>query len=93
MASTSTERRYVVYGAGAIGSALGAWLHLQNYGVLLVGRRAHVQRIREAGLELRNPDGVRRIHVPAVAELGEASSHPSDVILLCVKSQDTYIKR
>jgi 2-dehydropantoate 2-reductase len=88
-ANKRAQHRFVVYGAGAIGSALGAWMHLQNYEVLLVGRRSHVQRIREAGLELRNPEGVRHVQIPAVIDLGESTPHPSDVILLCVKSQDT----
>ena len=41
----SDGHRYVVYGAGAIGSALGAWLHLAGHEALLVGRPAHVHRI------------------------------------------------
>jgi 2-dehydropantoate 2-reductase len=81
--------RYVIYGAGAIGSALGAWLHVAGHHVVLVGRPAHVARIRDAGLELRNPDGARHVSVPAVTDVREASSHASDVVLLCVKSQDT----
>ena len=89
MGSRSEGHRYVVYGAGAIGSALGAWLHLAGHEALLVGRPAHVHRIREGGLALRNPEGERHVHVPAVANLREASAHGSDVILLCVKSQDT----
>lgn len=89
MATGNDLHRYVVYGAGAIGSALGAWLHLAGYATLLVGRAAHVARIREVGLALRNPDGVRHVPVPAVADLREAPTHPTDVILLCVKSQDT----
>jgi 2-dehydropantoate 2-reductase len=89
MASGTNGHRYVIYGAGAIGSALGAWMHLAGHETLLIGRAAHVKRIREAGLALRNPDGVRHIPVPALADLREATTHPSDVILLCVKSQDT----
>lgn len=89
MASARSGHRYVIYGAGAIGSALGAWLHLAGHESLLVGRAAHVRRIREAGLALRNPDGVRHVAVPALADLREAPAHRSDVVLLCVKSQDT----
>ena len=89
MTGRSDGHRYVVFGAGAIGSALGAWLHLAGHEALLVGRPAHVDRIRDVGLELRNPEGVRHVRVPAVADLCDVPTGASDVILLCVKSQDT----
>lgn len=82
-------RRYVVYGAGAIGSALGAWLYLAGHEAILVGRPAHVARILADGLDLRNPEGARRVPVRAVSDLREAGARAGDVILLCVKSQDT----
>jgi 2-dehydropantoate 2-reductase len=81
--------RYVIYGAGAIGSAVGAHLWRTSHSVLLVGRAAHVNRIREAGLSLVTPDETFVLHVPATIDLRDTGVQPGDVILLCVKSQDT----
>ncbi|MCX5985965.1 MAG: ketopantoate reductase family protein, partial [Chloroflexi bacterium] len=81
--------RYVIYGAGAIGAAVGAHLWRTGHSALLVGRAAHVNRIREAGLSLVTPDETFVLHVPATIDLRETGVLPGDVILLCVKSQDT----
>ena len=81
--------RYVIYGAGAIGAAVGAHLWRTDHSVLLVGRAAHVNRIREAGLSLVTPEETFVLHVPATIDLRETGVQPGDVILLCVKSQDT----
>jgi 2-dehydropantoate 2-reductase len=74
----------VVYGAGAIGSLVGARLHEAGIRVSLVGRQAHVDAIRNSGLRVVSRSGSRVIHVPATTELSGAP----DVILLAVKSQD-----
>ena len=81
--------RYVIYGAGAIGAAVGAHLWRTGHPSLLVGRAAHVNRIRKAGLTLVTPDETFVLHVPAAVDLRETGVLPDDVILLCVKSQDT----
>ncbi len=47
--------RFIVYGAGAIGSTIGGHLFRTNHDVVLVGNPEHVDRIREAGLRLRTP--------------------------------------
>jgi 2-dehydropantoate 2-reductase len=81
--------RYVVYGAGAIGSGLGGHLHRTGHETLLVGRPGHVGRIRERGLELITPEETYRLDVPAVTTAAEVGFRPGDAVLLCVKSQDT----
>lgn len=81
--------RYVIYGAGAIGAAVGAHLWRTGHSALLVGRAAHVNRIREAGLTLVTPDETFVLRVPATVDLRDAGVLRDDVILLCVKSQDT----
>ena len=45
-------RRYVVYGAGAVGGVIGARLHLAGHDVTLVARGEHLARIRSDGLVL-----------------------------------------
>jgi 2-dehydropantoate 2-reductase len=81
--------RYVIYGAGAIGGAIGAGLHEIGREVVLFGRGAHVEALRERGLTLQTPDGERRISMPAVASPREIQLTADDVVLLAMKSQDT----
>src|SRR6202171_3060325 len=81
--------RFVVFGAGAIGSGMGGHLHRTGYDALLVGRPAHVDRIREHGLRLITADETYTLQVPAVSRVEDVGFTDQDVVLLCVKSQDT----
>jgi 2-dehydropantoate 2-reductase len=81
--------RFVVFGAGAIGSGLGGHLHRTGHDALLVGRPAHVDRIRTVGLRLITADATHTVHVPAVSNVEQVGFTEDDVVLLCVKSQDT----
>jgi len=81
--------RFVVFGAGAIGSGMGGHLHRTGYEALLVGRPAHVDRIREQGLRLVTADETYTLQVPAVSRVQDVRFTDQDVVLLCVKSQDT----
>jgi 2-dehydropantoate 2-reductase len=82
-------RRFVVVGAGAIGGVVGGRLHEAGQDVVLVARGAHLLAIRRDGLLLRSPDGDRRLRIPAAASVTEAAPTDADVVLLCVKGQDT----
>ena len=81
--------RFVIYGAGAIGSGMGGHLHRTGHDALLVGRPAHVERIRREGLRLITPDQTYTLDVPAVATAAEVGFRPDDVVLLSAKSQGT----
>jgi 2-dehydropantoate 2-reductase len=81
--------RFVIFGAGAIGSGMGGHLHRTGHDALLVGRPTHVERIRDRGLELITADETFTLRVPAVTSAEEVRFSPDDVLLLCVKSQDT----
>ena len=81
--------RFVVYGAGAIGSGLGGHLFRTGHETIVVGRPGHVSAIRSRGLELVTPAETYRLHVPAVSTAEEVAFRSGDVVLLCVKSQDT----
>lgn len=81
--------RYIIYGAGGIGSGIGGHLHRHGYETLLVGRPGHIGRIRESGLRLITGEQTYVIDVPAVTSASEIDFRPEDRILLCVKSQDT----
>jgi 2-dehydropantoate 2-reductase len=73
-----------VFGAGAIGSLVGARLFEAGVDVQLVARPAHAQAIQANGLRLEARGGSRSVRLPAATQL-EGSP---DLILLTVKSQD-----
>ena len=81
--------RFVVFGAGAIGSGLGGHLHRTGHNALLVGRPAHVNQIRAQGLRLVTADETYTLSLPAVSRAEDVGFTDGDVVLLCVKSQDT----
>ena len=81
--------RFVVFGAGAIGSGIGGHLHRTGHDALIVGRPAHVNRIRQHGLQLITDKQTYNLSVPAMARAEDVNFTSNDVILLCVKSQDT----
>ncbi len=85
----TARRRYLVPGAGAVGSALGGMLRLAGADVVLVARGAHLDALRERGLRLDTPSRRLQIDVDAVAHPREISFETRDFVLLCTKSQDT----
>jgi 2-dehydropantoate 2-reductase len=74
----------VVYGAGAIGSLVGARLHEAGLSVQLIGREVQVDAIRANGLLVKGLAESHVVHLPAATTLDSAP----DIILLTVKSQD-----
>jgi 2-dehydropantoate 2-reductase len=73
-----------VFGAGAIGSLVGARLHEAGINVRLIGRLTHVDAIRTKGLLVEGHDESRLVRLPVATTL----TGPADIILLTVKSQD-----
>ncbi|NOT60608.1 MAG: ketopantoate reductase family protein [Acidobacteria bacterium] len=84
--------RYIIHGAGAIGSLVGGQLAAHGSPVVLVGRAAHVAAINANGLLLKSPQGEQRIrdNLIAVTELSQITPQPNDVIMLAVKSAQTH---
>ena len=80
--------KLLVFGAGAIGGCIGAHLARAGHEVTFVDRdAAHVNAMRERGLEIRGPVASFRTRVRACLPEQLSDSYP--VVLLCVKSQDT----
>ncbi len=77
--------RVCVFGAGALGSAIGGLLAARN-DVTLVGRRAHVDAIRRHGLALSG-DVRRVVHLAAVETI--ALAEPPELLLIATKAFDT----
>ncbi|MCC7352361.1 MAG: 2-dehydropantoate 2-reductase [Anaerolineae bacterium] len=81
--------RFVVFGAGAIGSAVGGHLARAGEDVLLVTRPTHAAAISARGLRLITSAGTLTVRIAAVSSDDEIQPQSDDVILLAVKSQDT----
>lgn len=81
--------RIIIYGAGAIGGVVGAHLHLTGTEVVLIGRSAHVNAINEQGLRFVTPTETHNLRLPAVTGPDQIDFGPEDVVLLCVKGQNT----
>ena len=81
--------RFIVLGAGAIGSIIGGRLARSGHDVILIGRPAHVAAINSDGLRIWRPERTYVIRVPAVDSPDQIEFGRGDVVLLCVKGQDT----
>ena len=62
--------RFVVFGAGAIGGAVGARLHQSGHAVTLIARGAHLEAIRARGLSFLTPVERVVLPLPAVGDPG-----------------------
>jgi len=80
--------RFVFFGAGAVGGAVGGRLAQAGHRVVLIARHAVCSAIRERGLRLEAPDSIATVY-PEVAESPEALSWtPEDIVFLSMKTQD-----
>jgi 2-dehydropantoate 2-reductase len=81
--------RFIIYGAGAIGSLFGAYLAQTGYNAVLIGREEHAKEINRRGLKIIKPDGSFVISLPAVTSLASIEYESGDTVFLTTKSQDT----
>src|SRR5438067_2547621 len=79
--------KIAVMGAGAIGCYYGGMLARAGRDVTLIGRPTHVEAIRRAGLRFETKAFDERVRVHASSE--PQAVHGAELILFCVKSQDT----
>ena len=76
----------VIFGAGAIGSLIGAKLSKNNF-VILHGRKSHIDKIKKDGLKIIGKTIFNK-KIPATSSVNEINIKP-DLIILTVKSYDT----
>ncbi len=86
--STATRRRYVIIGAGAVGTALAAGFEDAGIPAVLVARPRSLEAIRTTGLRLRHGAAQRVLSVTAVGSAEEIDLLPEDVLVLATKTQD-----
>jgi 2-dehydropantoate 2-reductase len=82
------SQRIIIYGAGAVGSVMGALLHRNGCECVLIARGAHLEAIQRNGLTLIRPEGTSRHLVHAVGHPREIGFAPGDVVVLTMKTQD-----
>ena len=81
--------RFIIYGAGGIGGTIGARLFLTGHDVLLIARGAHLEVLRTDGMRFVTATRDERLRIPAVGHPHEAAIGDDDVVILCVKGQQT----
>lgn len=78
--------RILVYGAGALGSLIGAVLS-REHEVVLLGRREHMQAVRKEGLQVT---GLTHLHTyPETATSLDEVEGEINLVILTVKAYDT----
>jgi 2-dehydropantoate 2-reductase len=80
--------KFVVFGAGAIGGAVGGRLFQSGADVTLIARGAHADALQH-GLVLESPDESVTLHVPVAGDVTGVTWTDGTVVLLGVKGQDT----
>jgi 2-dehydropantoate 2-reductase len=83
----SSDRRYLIIGAGAIGGALGAVLTRAGIPTVLIARGRHAETLASTGLTLRTPDGTFHTPVTAVPGAEDLRLTPDDVLVFATKTQ------
>lgn len=78
--------RYVIIGAGAIGSAIGGLLADRGVDVVLAARGDHLDAMRQRGLTVRTPDRVLDVRPTVVAGPEEVTLAVDDVLVLTTKT-------
>lgn len=80
--------RFLIFGAGALGSVVAARL-ADIHEVSLLGRKEHVDAINECGLRVTGHTEVLQKKINAAANLATIDGAPPDAILITVKAYDT----
>jgi 2-dehydropantoate 2-reductase len=83
------SRRFVVFGAGAVGGVIAACLRETGFDVTAIARGEHLTAMRRDGLTVRRADGTSTVRLPVVEGPGEVEWAEDDVVVMAVKSQDT----
>ncbi len=82
--------RFIIHGAGAVGSLVGGKLAESGCEVVLIGRTAHAETVNRQGLKIRSSKGDRVVkNLHAVTSPHDITPQPGDVILLTVKTIET----
>jgi 2-dehydropantoate 2-reductase len=76
--------KIAILGAGGVGSYFGGMLARAGHPVSMLARGAHLDALRERGLEVRTPEGTWTVQVQAAGDPAELG--PADLAVVAVKS-------
>ena len=79
--------RFIICGAGAIGGVIGGQLSKAGNDVIFMDKdTAHVEALRQNGLQLRGVHGNHTLPAHVVTQASDIAFRPDDAIFLAVKS-------
>jgi 2-dehydropantoate 2-reductase len=82
--------RFIIHGAGAVGSLVGGMLAGSGAEVVLIAREAHAAAVNRNGLLIKSQSGDRIVKgLCAVLSPVEITPRPDDIVFLAVKTQQT----
>jgi 2-dehydropantoate 2-reductase len=81
--------RFIIHGAGAVGSLVGGWLADSGAEVVLIAREAHADAVNQRGLHIKSVKGDRVVKLSAVTSPHQITPRADDVLFLTVKSSQT----
>jgi 2-dehydropantoate 2-reductase len=81
--------RFIVYGAGAVGGAIGGRMFQHGHDVTLIARGSHYDALRTGGLRLVDAEHDVTLPIPTVPGPGNIDWRADDVVILGMKTQDT----
>ena len=79
--------RICIYGAGAVGGLMAAWLARAGHEVCVVARGAQLDAIRRDGLRVRDRETSAVLATPISADNEPAKLGPQDAVIVTVKAQ------
>ena len=82
--SNYSTLKICIYGAGAIGSWLGARLHKAGYPTTLIARGPHLERIQQDGLVITEAGTTENLKIPATSDVAELPTQ--DLIFVTLKA-------
>lgn len=82
--------RFIIHGAGAVGSLIGGRLARTGKEVVLIGREPHIEAIRKEGLRILDHEGETVVrNLVAATDPKRIIPGPDDVIFLTIKTAQT----
>ena len=73
-------KRFVIFGAGAVGGVVGARLAAHGHDVVFIARGGQCAAIRERGLRVESPDAAVASSVPCVDHPTQISWTADDIV-------------
>ena len=82
--------KYIIYGAGAVGSAIGGSLAKTGFDVIMVGRKPHTEAInRQNGLWMQTLNGTELQQINAVDTISKIEISDKHIVFVTTKANDT----